>query len=177
MDSRDGTLIAHNCLSQTWKLKLSLFYALSCVCFVVMCGCSYDCIVCDVVECEVNLIFMVWMQARWNTILGNRAPLGNLPSAIFSSWWHGPLGKVLSWKSDPLGKCVSKPLSTINLESESWICVNHNHVKGGQFEAQHCPRAYECLCKPEECVQSMAFRCVLYSQVCSLCLWVGSALL
>ena len=43
--------------------------------------------------------------------------------AICSSWSSRHFG--------PLGNCVADPLSPIDLECETWIHVNHNHVKKG----------------------------------------------
>jgi hypothetical protein len=69
MDPRVDTLIPRNCLGQTWKLKPSLvFFFLSCVCFAMSCGFSY--------ESYWYSVGCGWMQGE-SRFLGSRSPLGN----------------------------------------------------------------------------------------------------
>ena len=46
---------------------------------------------------------------------------------IWSSWCYGFLGKLLSWYL----VYSTDPPSMADLECESWIHVNHNHIKQG----------------------------------------------
>ena len=160
MDSRANTLIAHNRLNPTGKLKPSLVYLLSCVCFVVICGCYYECFWYSI-GCGwmMNLAFWYERKQGRSHFLGNLSPFRNLVLLVICS--------------------LDDLLLLINIICSMWSCLNvnldtvlnHNHDKKGKVEVQHCPQTT--LRKLDECVWSRAFGCAL----CSLRLWVGGILL
>ena len=128
MDSRVDTLIGRSCLSQTRKLKPSLVYVLSRVCFAMICGCSYVrywySLGCGWIRGESCIL--VWAQARWTCFHGNCLSHGNFLPPRF-----GPLGDLVLLANCSLRNYAVDPPSMIDLECDSWIYVNHNHVKGG----------------------------------------------